>query len=438
MAGGADDNAPAGAKTRWLATFYLCIPVGYALGYIFGGLIAGPLGWRAAFLLEAAAMLPFLGFCALAPALDLRGATLTLFCTAAHACQRPRAFARTAAALLLWTFAVRARSAPAASSLLPTTHCPDAAAAGSTQREGVSSCAPICLGFWLLDLGLHAAAGSDAAAGGGALKAERGLRAAVRSFGADLAAVLRHPVFACAVAGITFYTGSLWARVRRCPAKSLHPQQAVRQALVFFVMAKRGSRPCACAQPRKLLAAPHSLSVGTNFFFERFLGIGVHRTQSATRALHGRVPATACARCPLASRPRAAGVIGAYAYLGPKAGRDTFRIPGEAADLMFGGVTVATGVAGTLLGGILLDRMGASLKHALLICAVGCGVGCGLEGLLSAQPRQAYLRRLSWLSAGDLACKATSCSLLFTKAGCARSCARCTALTASVQTRCVF
>lgn len=27
----ADDNAPPGAKTRWLATFYLCIPVGYAL-----------------------------------------------------------------------------------------------------------------------------------------------------------------------------------------------------------------------------------------------------------------------------------------------------------------------------------------------------------------------------------------------------------------------
>ena len=70
----ADDNAPAVAKTRWLATFYLCIPVGYALGYVFGGLVAGPLGWRAAFLLEAAAMLPFLAFCTFAPALDLRGA----------------------------------------------------------------------------------------------------------------------------------------------------------------------------------------------------------------------------------------------------------------------------------------------------------------------------------------------------------------------------
>ena len=42
-------------------------------GYIFGGLIAGPLGWRAAFLLEAAAMAPFVAFCTFAPAISLRG-----------------------------------------------------------------------------------------------------------------------------------------------------------------------------------------------------------------------------------------------------------------------------------------------------------------------------------------------------------------------------
>lgn len=52
-------------------------------------------------------------------------------------------------------------------------------------------------------------AGSDGAAAGGALKVERGARAALRGFGADLAAVLRHPVFASAVAGITLYTGGL-------------------------------------------------------------------------------------------------------------------------------------------------------------------------------------------------------------------------------------
>lgn len=40
-----DDNAPPESKSRWLATFYLCIPVGYALGYICGGLLGGSLGW---------------------------------------------------------------------------------------------------------------------------------------------------------------------------------------------------------------------------------------------------------------------------------------------------------------------------------------------------------------------------------------------------------
>ena len=50
--------------------------MGYAAGYILGGVIAPALGWRAAFLLEAAAMLPFAAFCAVGPALDLKGKSL--------------------------------------------------------------------------------------------------------------------------------------------------------------------------------------------------------------------------------------------------------------------------------------------------------------------------------------------------------------------------
>lgn len=53
--------------------FYLCIPTGYALGYIFGGLLAGPLGWRGPFLLEAGIMAPFVAFCCFATPLDLEG-----------------------------------------------------------------------------------------------------------------------------------------------------------------------------------------------------------------------------------------------------------------------------------------------------------------------------------------------------------------------------
>jgi len=34
-----DDYAPKEHKTRWLAVFYACIPVGYALGFLYGGLV---------------------------------------------------------------------------------------------------------------------------------------------------------------------------------------------------------------------------------------------------------------------------------------------------------------------------------------------------------------------------------------------------------------
>lgn len=69
----ADDNAPAGSKTKWLAIFYLCIPTGYALGYILGGVLAGPLTWRGLFVLEAALMVPFVLFCCFASPIDIKG-----------------------------------------------------------------------------------------------------------------------------------------------------------------------------------------------------------------------------------------------------------------------------------------------------------------------------------------------------------------------------
>ncbi len=57
----------------WLATFYLCIPVGYALGYIYGGVVGVALGWRAAFLIEALAMLPLVAVCFVVPPVDIKG-----------------------------------------------------------------------------------------------------------------------------------------------------------------------------------------------------------------------------------------------------------------------------------------------------------------------------------------------------------------------------
>ena len=53
-----DDAAPPSQKARWLAAFYMCIPVGVAAGYVLGGLLAGALGWRAAFFVESSMMTP--------------------------------------------------------------------------------------------------------------------------------------------------------------------------------------------------------------------------------------------------------------------------------------------------------------------------------------------------------------------------------------------
>ncbi|XP_022896183.1 probable sphingolipid transporter spinster homolog 2 isoform X2 [Olea europaea var. sylvestris] len=58
-----DDNAPPAKKTFWLGAFYMCIPTGIAVGYVYGGLCGG-YNWRLAFWVEAVLMLPFaiLGF----------------------------------------------------------------------------------------------------------------------------------------------------------------------------------------------------------------------------------------------------------------------------------------------------------------------------------------------------------------------------------------
>ncbi|XP_059313844.1 probable sphingolipid transporter spinster homolog 2 [Lycium ferocissimum] len=54
-----DDNAPVAQKTAWLGIFYMCIPTGIAVGYVYGGLVGNHLSWRWAFWIEALLMLPF-------------------------------------------------------------------------------------------------------------------------------------------------------------------------------------------------------------------------------------------------------------------------------------------------------------------------------------------------------------------------------------------
>eukprot|EP00899_Mesostigma_viride_P006890 jgi/Mesvir1/16201/Mv08463-RA.1 len=71
--------------------------------------------------------------------------------------------------------------------------------------------------------------------------------------------------------------------------------------------------------------------------------------------------------------------LGAYAYWGPKAGKQIFNMAG--ADTVFGGVTVITGILGTLSGGLLLDRLFMPTPpNALLIMW-----GCSLAGFVALQ-----------------------------------------------------
>ena len=70
-----DDFAPRGKKATWLACFYLCIPLGVALGFMYGGVVGGAprMGWRWAFALESAAMLPVVMFCVSSAPIPMRG-----------------------------------------------------------------------------------------------------------------------------------------------------------------------------------------------------------------------------------------------------------------------------------------------------------------------------------------------------------------------------
>ncbi|KAH7445122.1 hypothetical protein KP509_02G107900 [Ceratopteris richardii] len=60
------ESAPYDKRSSWLAYFYMCIPAGMALGYVYGGVVGSSLNWRMAFWGEAVLMLPLalLGFAA--------------------------------------------------------------------------------------------------------------------------------------------------------------------------------------------------------------------------------------------------------------------------------------------------------------------------------------------------------------------------------------
>ena len=71
-------------------------------------------------------------------------------------------------------------------------------------------------------------------------------------------------------------------------------------------------------------------------------------------------------------------LLGMFAYWGPKATTYMFHLPPGHADILFGGVTVLAGIAGTLAGGLLLDALGGSEPGAALVCLVATAASFAL------------------------------------------------------------
>ncbi|CAH2061465.1 unnamed protein product [Thlaspi arvense] len=68
-----DDNAPHKQKAVWLGVFYMCIPSGVALGYVYGGYVGKHFSWRYAFWGEAVLVAPFVVLGFLMKPLQLKG-----------------------------------------------------------------------------------------------------------------------------------------------------------------------------------------------------------------------------------------------------------------------------------------------------------------------------------------------------------------------------
>ncbi|KAL3350383.1 hypothetical protein AABB24_023052 [Solanum stoloniferum] len=66
-------------------------------------------------------------------------------------------------------------------------------------------------------------------------------------------------------------------------------------------------------------------------------------------------------------------VIGAYSYWGPNAGYYIYHM--KNADMMFGGITVISGIFGTLAGGFVLDRMTSTISNAFKLLSVATFLG---------------------------------------------------------------
>ncbi|CAI6004176.1 unnamed protein product [Closterium sp. NIES-65] len=358
-----DDNAPPGKTAQWLATFYLCIPVGFALGYLYGG-VAGPLlGWRGAFLLEALFMLPFVVYTATAAPPPLKGNPVLL------------------------PFPLLASLAPSLASLLatpPSTSAFRSALPSATSTGGwlarcwgggerfcwkLCSCCRLCstlllpplrpskvtsfsraplLLLTLLSISLSRLCIPVGFALGylyGGVAPLLGWRGA---FLLEALFMLPFVLYTATAAPPPLKNNPLLpCCLPRCSGGRAHASVTASAALADDDEERAEGAPSLATSSQ--VEATTQLKHGDGSLIDDSLSLA--RNEIFTINVLGYAAYTF--------------VIGAYAYWAPKAMKEIFNE--ERADALFGGITVVTGVGGTLFGGLMLDRMGATIPNALLL-----------------------------------------------------------------------
>ena len=81
----------------------------------------------------------------------------------------------------------------------------------------------------------------------------------------------------------------------------------------------------------------------------------------------------------MVSRALFLGALGGFSFYGSKAAKSIFKLDPSTADIAFGVATLITGSIGTLSGGLALDKIGSSVRSALLLCI--CSTSLAAIGL---------------------------------------------------------
>ena len=315
-----DDVAPAQKRASWISTFYLCIPCGFALGYVMGGYFGPLVGWRATFLLEASMMVPFVVLFGCAPPAWFRLPCLVLPAVERERLEQGREVAEGAVAIEREGSGGGRGDGGGSSSSLPSAPAGGRGVAVDMLPSHKQEMEPDALrrlhGSPARGLGIQSSAKDDWPVG---VETEELL-------------------------GTTTPTA---------PLNNVQSPSAVEEAHSLGAHQSHSSHTSPSAP--LLLNSHSSLLSDVSLLFQN----PTYRSNALASSAF-------------------TFVLGSYAYWGPKAGAALFNLPLSSADSVFGAVTLFTGVVGTLAGGLALDRLGSSTLNALRLQAAVTAAACAL------------------------------------------------------------